>query len=70
MIASLKVQVPDSQRGSRKPWASYCIGTGKGEQGLHLEESPGLEQGLSQGLIEVEVESVVGVDVVSDPGTE
>ena len=49
---------------------NYCIGTGKGEQGLHLEESPGLEQGLSQGLVEVEVESVVGVDVVSDPGTE
>ena len=39
------------------------------EQGLYLEECPGLEQGLSQGLVEVEVESVVGVDVVSDPGT-
>ena len=37
--------------------------------GFYFEECPGLKQGLSQGLVEVEVESVVGVDVVSDPGT-
>ena len=36
---------------------------------LHLEECPRLEEGLSQSLVEVEVESVVGVDVVSDPET-
>ena len=32
-----------------------------------LEEGPRFEESLAQGLVKVEIESVVGVNVVSDP---
>ena len=46
MIASLNVQVPDSQRGSRKPWVldDVSIGMEIESKAYTLKNAPGLNK--------------------------
>ena len=77
MIASRNVQVPDSHKGSRKPYKKFQLNLRQHEEVFFvtldskrisdLEEGPRLEESFAQCLIKVKVESVVSVYVVPDP---